>query len=192
MVGDPGLVLPFAICFNPLMNDPRYPIGRFEPRDKLGPDVRRQLIDDIAAAPKKMREAVHGLTDAQLDTPYREGGWTVRQVVHHVPDSHMNAYVRFKLAFTEDTPAIKPYEEARWAELADSRETPIEVSLTLLDSLHTRWVTLLRSSDEQQFARTLIHPDHGVVSVDWLVALYGWHSRHHVAHITSLRQARGW
>lgn len=151
------------------------------------------MIDEIAAAPARLRDAVRGLTDAQLDTPYREGGWSVRQVVHHVPDSHLNAYIRTKLALTEETPLIKPYDEATWATLEDSRSTPVEVSLTLLESLHARWVGLLRSLDEQQFAREFRHPDHGgKQTVDWLVALYSWHSRHHVGHVTSLRERNGW
>jgi hypothetical protein len=175
------------------MNDPRFPIGKFERRDILTPDERRAAIDAIAAAPGRMRDAVAGLTDAQLDTPYRDDGWTVRQVVHHVPDSHLNAYTRLKLALTEDDPAIRPYDEARWAELEDSRLTPVEVSLTLLESLHARWVTLLRSMNADDFRRTLHHPDHpGVLTVDWLLALYAWHGRHHVAHVTSLRERLGW
>lgn len=175
------------------MSDLRYPAGPFERRDTLTADERRAMIDTIAAAPARMREAVAGLDDAQLDTPYRDGGWTVRQVVHHVPDSHLNAYTRLKLALTEDDPLIRPYDEALWANLADSRDTPVEVSLTLLESLHTRWVTLLRSMQESDFRRTLRHPDHsGILTLDWLVAMYAWHSRHHVAHITSLRERRSW
>lgn len=150
------------------------------------------MIDVIAAAPLRMREAVAGLDAAQLDTPYREGGWTVRQVVHHVPDSHMNAYVRVKLALTEDEPTIKPYEEAAWAQLPDSRITPVEVSLALLEALHTRWVDLLRAMDGADFKRSFRHPEHGAVTLDWLVGMYAWHSRHHVAHITSLRERMGW
>jgi hypothetical protein len=151
------------------------------------------LIEQIAATPGKLRIAVAGLDRAQLDTPYREGGWTVRQVIHHVPDSHLNAYVRLKLALTEDGPVIRPYDEALWAALEDSRQTPVEVSLTLLDSLHARWVTLLRSLGADDFRRTLRHPDHsGILTVDWLTALYAWHGRHHVAHVTSLRERLGW
>lgn len=175
------------------MSDLRYPVGPFERRDTLTADERRAMIDTIAAAPARMREAVAGLDDAQLDTPYRDGGWTVRQVVHHVPDSHLNAYTRLKLALTEDDPLIRPYDEALWANLADSRDTPVEVSLTLLESLHARWVTLLRSMQESDFRRTLRHPDHsGILTLDWLVAMYAWHSRHHVAHITSLRERNSW
>jgi uncharacterized damage-inducible protein DinB len=175
------------------MTDLRYPIGTFQRRDQLSADERRTMIDTIAAAPARMREAVSGLSDAQLDTPYREDGWTVRQVLHHVPDSHLNAYIRLKLALTEDDPAIRPYDEALWAALPDSKETPVDVSLTLLESLHARWVTLLRSMNDADFRRTLRHPEHsGILTLDWLVAMYAWHSRHHVAHITSLRERHGW
>jgi len=149
-------------------------------------------IDEIAAAPAQLRAAVVGLTDDQLDTPYRPGGWTVRQVVHHVPESHMNAYVRIKLALTEDQPTIKPYDEALWAELPDVGDTPIEVSLELLDSLHDRWVRLLRLLSEQQWTRTFRHPEMGLMTVEKTLALYAWHGKHHVAHITSLRERNGW
>lgn len=172
--------------------DPRYPIGNYQPPKEVTPAMRQRAIDDIAALPAQFRAAIKGLNDAQLDTPYREGGWTVRQVVHHVPDSHMNAYVRWKLALTEDQPTIKPYEEARWAELADTKSTPIDVSLALLDSLHDRWVRLLRSVKDSDFARTFRHPDHGVRTLDWMLFLYQWHGKHHTAHITQLRKQRGW
>ncbi len=175
------------------MTDLRYPIGKFERRDELNADERRTMIDTIAAAPSRMREAVSGLSDAQLDTPYRDGGWTVRQVIHHVPDSHLNAYIRLKLALTEEDPLIRPYDEASWAGLPDSQQTPVEVSLTLLESLHARWVTLLRSLEDSDFRRTLRHPEHsGILTLDWLVSMYAWHSRHHVAHVTSLRERMGW
>lgn len=175
------------------MTDERYPIGEFERRDTLNPDERRAMIDTIAAAPARLREAVSGLDEKQLDTPYRNGGWTVRQVVHHLPDSHLNAYTRLKLALTEDEPVIRPYDEAAWAALSDSRDTPPDVSLTLLESLHARWVTLLRSLRDEDFRLTLRHPDHpGVLTIDWLVAMYSWHSRHHVAHITALRERMRW
>src|SRR6202165_30510 len=142
--------------------------------------------------PGAVRQLVGGLSDAQLDTPYRDGGWTVRQVVHHVPDSHMNAYTRVKLALTEHEPTIKPYDEAAWAKLNDVRDTPVETSLLLLDTLHARWGTILSAMTEADFARTLVHPDHGVMTLDWLIAMYAWHGRHHVAHITSLRGRNGW
>jgi len=172
--------------------DLRYPVGPFRRPDSLDEGQRRRAIDAIAAAPAKLRAAVRGLTDSQLDTPYRPGGWTPRQVVHHVPDSHMNAYVRFKLALTEDEPTIKPYDEARWAELADTRETPIETSLVLLERLHERWVTLLRSMSDDDFARRLHHPETGIQRLDQILALYEWHGRHHVGHVTSLRERMGW
>ncbi|HYS52363.1 MAG TPA: putative metal-dependent hydrolase [Thermoanaerobaculia bacterium] len=174
------------------MHDPRYPIGKFEPRDRLTSEERRTMIEQIATAPLHMRDAASGLTPAQLDTPYREGGWTIRQVVHHVPDSHVNAYCRFKLALTEDTPTIRPYDETRWAELADSHDTPIKTSLTMLESLHSRWVCLLRSMKPDDFQRKLKHPESGVMTVDNLLALYAWHGRHHTAHITSTRERHGW
>ena len=172
--------------------DPRYPIGKFAPPQEASADLRHQAISAIADAPGKLRAAMKGLSDEQLDTPYREGGWTVRQVAHHVPDSHINAYVRLRLALTEHEPTIKPYEEARWADLEDARSAPIDVSLALLDSLHERWTRLLRSLDPADFARTFRHPDHGVRSVDWMLFLYAWHGRHHTAHITELRSQRGW
>jgi DinB family protein len=172
--------------------DPRYPIGKYEPKTTLTPAERAEVIAQIEKAPKLMREAVSGLSGGQLDTPYRPGGWTVRQVVHHVPDSHMNAYIRLKLALTENEPTIKPYEEGLWANLPDSRETPVEVSLALMELLHLRWDILLRSLQPQDFARRLRHPELGLMTIDNLVGLYAWHGRHHAAHITSLRQREGW
>jgi len=172
--------------------DLSYPIGKYTARDALTPDQRAEAIAQIAAAPRSLRNAVAGLSREQFDTPYRPGGWTVRQVVHHLPDSHMNSYVRLKLALTENEPTIKPYEENLWAELADSRETPVEVSLSLLEALHHRWEILLRSLRTQDFARRLRHPVLGAMTVDNLVSLYAWHGRHHVAHITSLREREGW
>lgn len=175
------------------MSDPRYPIGPFQPRTELSADERDSLIGQITLAPARLREAVQGLNERQFDTPYREGGWTVRQVVHHLPDSHMNAFVRLKLALTEETPTIRPYDESLWAELADVDATPVDVSLKLLESLHSRWVALLRAIPEADFARTFKHPDHpGTQTVDWLVAMYAWHGRHHVGHITSLRERMRW
>ena len=172
--------------------DPRYPIGKFERRDKLSAADRRELIDQIAAAPQRLRDAVRGLNEQQLDTPYRDGGWTVRQVIHHLPDSHMNAYMRTKLALTETEPLIRPYDEDAWAKLNDSRDTPIETSMTLLEALHGRWVALLRSLDEPHYAQTLKHPEHlRIMSIDTLIGIYAWHGRHHVAHITSLRERMG-
>lgn len=173
--------------------DLRYPIGKFErPAAPLTTEQRRQFIDAIAETPERLAAAVAGLTPAQLDTPYRPGGWTVRQVVHHLPDSHMNSYVRFKLALTEDEPTIKPYDEARWAELADSRETPVETSLALLENLHDRWVLLLRSLAPADWSRKFRHPALGPMSLDQNLALYAWHGRHHVAHITALHERNSW
>jgi DinB family protein len=174
------------------MHDPRYPIGKFDRRDTLTPAERRMLIDDIAAVPMRMRDAITGLTPAQLDTPYRDGGWTLRQVVHHVPDSHMNAYIRFKLALTEETPTIKPFDEARWAELADTHQTPVKTSLAILDALHDRWVRLLQAMKPDDFRRGLLHPENGPMTLDAMLGLYGWHGRHHVAHITSTRERLAW
>jgi len=172
--------------------DPRYPIGKLEIPVAVTPALRQSAIETIAQTPAKFRAAVKGLTDAQLDTPYREGGWTVRQLVHHLPDSHVNAYVRLKLALTESAPTIKPYAEEKWAQLADSRFTPIEVSLALLESLHTRWVLLLRALAAEDFAKKLIHPEHGEKNVDWLLFVYAWHGPHHTAHVTELRKSKGW
>jgi hypothetical protein len=175
------------------MTDLRYPIGKFETRTVLTPGMRSGFIDDIEGMPAALRAAVAGLTALQLDTPYRTGGWTVRQVVHHVPDSHLNAYVRTKLALTEDEPTIRPYAEARWAELIDGRTGSPETSLSLLEAVHARWTILLRSLTPKEYARTLRHPEHpGILTVDWIIALYAWHGRHHVAHITSLRQREDW
>jgi DinB superfamily len=171
--------------------DPRYPIGQFQMPTNITSARRAQAIDDIASTPAKLRDAVKGLNDARLDTPYRAGGWTVRQVIHHVPDSHMNAYIRLRLALTENKPTIKPYEEARWADLADSK-LPIGVSQILLDCLHARWDTLWRSLRDEDFARPLIHPDHGERNIDWLLFVYEWHGKHHTAHITELRKQKGW
>jgi len=175
-------------------DDLRYPTGRFQrPKGTLNAGERRQMIEKIARAPSDIGAAIRGLSDSQLDTPYRPGGWTVRQVVHHVPDSHMNAFIRFKLALTEDIPTIKPYDEAEWAKLADARETPIETSLTLLTALHERWVGLLRSMSPSDFERKLNHPEWDApLSLDSMLALYSWHGPHHTAQITSLRSRMGW
>ncbi|HJR33742.1 MAG TPA: bacillithiol transferase BstA [Gemmatimonadales bacterium] len=176
------------------MNDLSYPIGTFSLTEvTVAPDQRAGLITAIAELPAQLRSAVQGLSEAQFDTPYRPGGWTVRQVVHHVPDSHLNAYVRFKLALTEENPAIKPYEEARWAELPDTAGTQIGVSLVLLEALHRRWVVLLRSMTDEQWSRTYFHPDHQTsLRLDAILAMYAWHGKHHTAHITRLRERMGW
>ena len=173
--------------------DLRYPIGQFRYEGEPDQHRREQWIEEIAATPANLRAAVAGLSPQQLDTPYRDKGWTIRQVVHHLPDSHLNAYTRIKLALTEDVPVIKPYEEARWAELPDGRTAPIELSLNLLESLHHRWVMLLRQLTPADFRRRFIHPQHGrPIELQETLALYAWHGQHHVAHITSLRHRMAW
>ena len=164
--------------------DLRYPVGRYQPPEKISPEQRAEWIDEMEALPHELKQAVSSLTDMQLDTPYRPGGWTVRQVVHHLPDSHLNSYVRFRLALTEDTPTIKPYDEAKWAELPDAKTGPIDPSLLILEGLHQRWTALLRTLDEHAFARTLRHPERGEIRLDWTLGLYAWHCQHHLAHIT--------
>ncbi len=173
--------------------DPRYPIGKYSPPPKdVTSEMRANAIAIIAASPGEVRAAVKGLTDAQLETPYRDQGWTVRQVVHHLSDSHINAYIRWRLALTEAEPTIKPYDEGAWANLEDAAHAPIEISISLLESLHDRWVRLLSSLKEESFAKTFRHPEHGVRTLDWMLFLYAWHGRHHTAHITELRKLKGW
>jgi len=174
------------------MSDIQYPIGKFQPPGKTSEQARQEFIQQIQEAPAALWSAVTGLSEEQLDTPYRDGGWTVRQVVHHVADSHMNAFVRFKLAMTEEQPTLKTYDQERWAELPDAKTPPVAVSLNLVDSLHKRFVALLQSMTAADFARTMKHPELGVVPLDQYLALYAWHGRHHVAHITSLRERKGW
>jgi len=174
------------------MSDPRYPIGKFTYDGPSNTEQRKKFIEDIAQTPATLRVAVMALTPEQIETPYRDGGWTVRQVVHHVPESHMNAYIRFKLTLTEDAPTIKPYMEDRWAITPDVQSTPLEVSLAMLDSLHNRWVRLLRSLQESDWKRTFNHPELGSMPLEKNLALYSWHGRHHVAHITELRKKMGW
>jgi hypothetical protein len=174
------------------MPDLRYPIGKFRYDGPPTAEQRQELLTQIEQAPAGLRAAVKGLSGQELDTPYRPEGWTVRQVVHHVPDSHLNAYIRTKLALTEDEPTIKPYAEDRWARLADTQSTPIEVSLTMLDSLHDRWLRLLRSLQSKDWERTFRHPDLGPMSLEKNLVLYAWHGRHHVAHIMALRERNGW
>ena len=174
------------------MADIRYPIGKLEAKAELTAAEREVLINQIAEAPAKLQDAVRGLTGEQLDVPYRPGGWTIRQQVHHLPDSHMNAYIRCKLAITEQQPTIKPYDQSLWAELPDAKSSPIEPSLVLLKALHERWVLLLRSLSPDAFAKKLNHPESGVMNLDRVLQIYAWHGRHHVAHITSQRERMGW
>jgi len=174
------------------VDDLRYPIGRFTAPASSMPGIRAAHIQTLRALPERLQAAVAGLDDHQLDTPYREGGWTVRQLVHHVADSHANSYVRFKLALTEEWPTIKPYDEAAWANLADSRWLPVEVSLQLIGALHARWVALLESMSDEDFQKGFSHPELGRQGLAEVLALYDWHSRHHTAHITNLRARQGW
>jgi len=174
------------------LEDLRYPIGRFSPPASSMPGVRAAQIQTVRLLPERLRAAVAGLDDAQLDTPYREGGWTVRQVVHHLADSHAVAYIRCKHALTEDWPTLRPYDEAAWAELADSRLLPIGVSLAIIEGLHARWVALLESLSEEDFQKGYNHPQRGRENLAKALAMYDWHSRHHTAHITGLRARQGW
>jgi hypothetical protein len=171
--------------------DLRYPIGKFERPATITPELRTEWISTLEAAPSRLRSAVAGLKDDQLDTPYRPEGWTLRQVVHHVADSHMNSFIRFRLALTEDEPTVKPYDEAKWALLKDAR-LPVEVSLQLVDGVHHRMVVMLRSLAPADFDRKFRHPQLGLMDLNANLALYAWHSRHHVAHITGLRERSGW
>ncbi|HEV2134528.1 MAG TPA: bacillithiol transferase BstA [Terracidiphilus sp.] len=171
--------------------DLRYPVGRFNAAEAATPAARAANLETLKAAPEHLRAAVSGLSDVQLDTPYREGGWTIRQVVHHLADSHANAYIRVKLALTEEWPTVKPYDEAAWAKLADSRE-PIEGSLAMFAALHSRWVALMESLREEDFQKGFMHPALGRQTLDASLGMYAWHSRHHTAHITSLRARQGW
>jgi hypothetical protein len=175
-----------------MMSDPRFPIGKFHFEGPTDTAEKTKQIDDIAKTPAALRAAVDGLSTAQLETPYRDGGWTVRQVIHHLPESHMNAFIRFKLALTEDQPVIKPYMEDRWAKLPDVQSTPPEVSLALLDALHVRFVSVLREIKPEEWKRTFRHPELGEVSLERNLGLYSWHGRHHVAHITELKKRMGW
>lgn len=172
--------------------DLRYPIGRFNKGIKVTESLIQEFINDIESLPGLLESEVINLNKAQLNTPYREEGWTIRQVVHHLPDSHLQAYVRFKLALTEENPAIKTYKENLWAELKDTIETPIEISLQLLDSLHKRWTVLLKSLSPEQFDKTFYHPEWETISLRTTLALYAWHGKHHLAHITKLKERMGW
>ena len=176
-----------------MTDDLRYPTGKFTFDPDITPDKRAKSIAAIREAPALMRAAVQGLSDAQVDTPYREGGWTPRQIAHHVAESHMNAYIRFKLAITESNPTIKPYDENLWAKTPDVAREPAATSIALLESLHRRWVTLLEAMRPEDFARTVFHPEHKrELSLDWMLQLYSWHGKHHASHIPSLRARRAW
>ena len=175
-----------------MQKDPRYPIGKFDENINVTKELKSEFISTIENLPSQLRKEVENLSQQQLDIPYREGGWTVRQVIHHLPDSHINSYVRFKLALTEDNPKIKTYEEHLWAELKDTFETPIEISLNLLEALHQRWSILLNSLTDEQFSRTFQHPEWGSITLSTTLALYAWHSKHHLAHITELKKKMGW
>ncbi|QAY65976.1 YfiT family bacillithiol transferase [Paenibacillus protaetiae] len=172
--------------------DVRYPIGTFEHKGDISGEQLQEWIRVIAGQPAKLREAVAGLNEEQLDTPYRDGGWTIRQVVHHLADSHMNCYIRFKLALTEDTPVIKTYEEQLWAELEDGRTMPAEVSLVLFEQLHARWEVLLHSLTAEQWGKAFAHPVNGLTRLDYAAGLYAWHGNHHIRHITALRERMNW
>lgn len=174
-----------------MSEDLRYPIGVFDPEIEITPEVRKNLIDEVVELPVYLDEAVKGMSAEQLDTPYRPGGWTVRQTVHHVADSHLNAYVRFKLALTEETPTIRPYDEAEWAELPDST-MPIENSFKIIEGVHSRWVKLLESMSDEEFQKKLNHPESGEWTLEKMLGLYAWHSKHHTAHITRLAEREGW
>ena len=171
--------------------DPKYPIGGFAAPETITPDDRTGAIAILAELPEQLRNAVDGLNSSQLSTPYRDGGWTLRQVVHHLADSHMNAFIRVRLALTENWPAIKPYNQAAWATLHDAT-APVEWSLELAESLHARWVMLLQSLDDAQWLRGFVHPENGPMTIEFATLLYAWHSRHHVAHITHLRGRENW
>jgi len=175
-----------------MSDDLRYPVGPFAPKAALTDVERLACIDEIAALPSSLTLAVDGLTDAQLDTPYREGGWTVRQVVHHLADSHVNAYIRMKFAATEDNPLIKAYEEKDWSNQSDARTAPVGLSLDFIESLHGRWTWWMRTFDAATFARPLRHPESGDMTIDLLLQLYAWHCRHHLAHITGLATRNKW
>jgi uncharacterized damage-inducible protein DinB len=175
-----------------MLSDPRYPIGKFDKNMNVTKEMRSDFINIIETLPSQLRMEVENLSEQQLDTPYRDGGWTIRQVIHHLPDSHINSYIRFKLALTEANPAIKTYEEHLWAELPDTYKTPIDVSLNLLESLHTRWTILLHSLTDAQFEKTFQHPEWGNINLSKTLALYAWHSKHHLAHITELKKKMGW
>lgn len=173
------------------MSDPRYPIGRFHDSGDRSSERRATLIRDLQNLPADLRAAVSGMSDSQLDTPYRDGGWTVRQVIHHLGDANVNAYLRMKFAVADDRPTILPYDEDVWAEFADAKG-PVEPTLALLQALHLRWSLFLRSLDEAQWDRVFIHPQNGETPVAKSLELYVWHGRHHLAHVTELKKLKGW
>jgi len=174
------------------MSDPRYPIGKYVKPMVVDDAQHKALVEQLTVLPVQLRKSVEKLTDAQLDTPYRADGWTLRQVVHHVADSHVNAYIRFKFGLTEDVPTIKPYAEGLWAELPEAKTGPVDMSLQLVDATHRRWLACVRGLPAVAFSRTFMHPESGTMNLAQQLALYAWHGCHHVAHITALRQAKGW
>ncbi|MEP7037914.1 MAG: YfiT family bacillithiol transferase [Acidobacteriota bacterium] len=174
-----------------MSEDLRFPIGKFDKNIEVTPELRKSFIKTISDLPKNLENAVADLNDEQLDTPYRPEGWTVRQTVHHVADSHLNSYIRFKLALTEDAPTIRPYYEDRWAELADSR-MPIDVSIKIIEGIHSRWANFLNAMSDESFKKLLIHPESGEWTLEKMLGLYDWHSKHHTAHITNLRERENW
>ena len=176
---------------NKMSENLRFPVGEFDKNIEVTPKVRKQFIGTIADLPKNLEKAVADLNDKQLDAPYRPQGWTIRQTVHHIADSHLNAYIRFKLALTEDAPTIRPYYEDRWAELADSR-MPIDVSMKIIEGVHSRWVNFLNAMSDEDFKKLLIHPESGEWTLEKMLGLYDWHSKHHAAHITNLREREKW
>lgn len=175
-----------------MSTDPRYPIGKYSRPDAITSQQRKLFLDQIEELPRKLNDAVSGLTEAQIDTPYRDGGWTVKQVVHHLADSHMHGYIRAKFAKTMDNPTIMPYDEKSWSELDDAANLPIEISLGIINNVHARWTHFLRSLPQDEFALKLMHPENGPMTLDHVLALYSWHGRHHTAHVTELRNAKGW
>ena len=174
-----------------MSEDLSYPIGKYDKGEKINRERRKQFIKEISELPDVLRAAVRNLSDEQLDTPYRPGGWTVRQVVHHVGDSHLNSLIRFKLALTEDNPTIRPYAEDLWAQTGEYK-LPVEVSLNLIDCIHQRWTALLESMSDKDFARILNHPETGIWTLENLLGMYVWHGKHHTAHITNLKKRHQW
>ena len=174
-----------------MSEDLSFPIGKYDKDTKITPEQRKQFIKEIAELPNTLRQAVENLSDGQLDSPYRPGGWTVRQVIHHVGDSHMNSFIRFKLALSEDNPTIRPYAEDLWAE-TEEYKMPVDVSLGLINSIHRRWATLLGSMSDEDFARTLNHTETGAWTLENLLGMYVWHGAHHAAHINNLKKRNGW